>query len=59
MRLAALAASAGVQIIMETHSDHIINGALVAMKKNVLKKRLLVKMIQVILTIVFLTVLLR
>lgn len=38
MRLAALAVSEGVQIIMETHSDHIINGALVAMKKNVLKK---------------------
>lgn len=32
--LMALAAQAGIQIIVETHSDHIINGALVAMKKG-------------------------
>jgi predicted ATPase len=31
--LAALAAQNGVQIFMETHSDHIINGTLVAVKK--------------------------
>lgn len=33
MRLVSLAASQGVQIVMETHSDHIINGALVNWKK--------------------------
>lgn len=32
--LMALAAQTGIQIIVETHSDHIINGALVAMKKQ-------------------------
>ena len=31
--LIALAAQAGVQIIIETHSDHILNGILVACKK--------------------------
>ncbi|MBI5371276.1 MAG: DUF3696 domain-containing protein [Sphingobacteriales bacterium] len=31
--LLALAAQNGIQIIMETHSDHIINGVLVACKK--------------------------
>jgi len=31
--LIALAAQAGIQIILETHSDHIINGILVACKK--------------------------
>ncbi len=31
--LMALAAQNGVQILMETHSDHIINGTLVAVKK--------------------------
>lgn len=36
MELAARAAANGVQIIMETHSDHVVNGALVACKKNVL-----------------------
>ncbi len=34
MRLISLAAENGVQIILETHSDHIINGALVTYKKN-------------------------
>ena len=34
MRLISLAAENGVQIILETHSDHIINGALVSYKKN-------------------------
>ncbi len=33
-RLAALAAEAGAQIILETHSDHIINGIRVATKRN-------------------------
>jgi len=32
-RLIALAAQSGVQIILETHSEHIINGVLVACKK--------------------------
>lgn len=31
--LLALAAQSGIQIIIETHSDHIINGILVAIKK--------------------------
>ena len=34
MRLISLATENGVQIILETHSDHIINGALVTYKKN-------------------------
>lgn len=32
--LAALAATTGAQIIIETHSDHVINGIRVATKKN-------------------------
>lgn len=32
--LICLAAQAGIQIILETHSDHIINGILVQSKKN-------------------------
>ncbi len=32
-QLFALAAQAGIQLIIETHSDHIINGTLVAVKK--------------------------
>ena len=38
MELAAKAAANGVQIVMETHSDHIVNGALVACKKGYMKK---------------------
>lgn len=38
MRLLCMAANAGVQIILETHSDHIINGALVNIKKNIICK---------------------
>jgi predicted ATPase len=38
MRLISLAAKNGVQIILETHSDHIINGALIAVKDAVLTK---------------------
>ena len=34
MRMISIAAEHGVQIILETHSDHIINGALVTYKKN-------------------------
>lgn len=34
MELLSLAAMNGVQIIIETHSDHILNGALVNWKKN-------------------------
>lgn len=37
MELVALAVKSGVQIVLETHSDHIINGALVAIKENSLK----------------------
>ena len=36
MRLISQAANAGVQVVIETHSDHIINGALVARKQNVI-----------------------
>ncbi|MDR2495914.1 MAG: DUF3696 domain-containing protein [Tannerellaceae bacterium] len=34
IRLIAIAAEAGVQFILETHSDHIINGALVSVKRK-------------------------
>lgn len=37
MRLVSLAAANGVQFVIETHSDHIVNGALVGLKRNVLK----------------------
>ena len=36
MRLISKAASSGIQLILETHSDHIVNGALVNFKKKVL-----------------------
>jgi len=36
MELICLAAKVGVQFIIETHSDHIINSLLVAVKQNVL-----------------------
>lgn len=35
--LCAIAASCGVQIIIETHSDHFLNGVRVATKKQILK----------------------
>ena len=38
MKLLTKAAAEGVQIILETHSDHIINGALVAVKREILNK---------------------
>ncbi len=38
MELVCLAAQSGVQIIIETHSDHIINGALVACKEQKIDK---------------------
>ena len=38
MRMIAIAASRGVQFIIETHSDHIVNGALVNSKKGVVDK---------------------
>ncbi|KGI60579.1 hypothetical protein HMPREF3034_01548 [Prevotella sp. DNF00663] len=41
MRLITLAAEHGVQILIETHSDHIINGALVNVKQNNLSKEAL------------------
>ena len=36
-KLLALAAQSGVQIICETHSDHVINGIRVAAKENVIE----------------------
>lgn len=36
--LMCLAAETGIQVIVETHSDHIINGAMVACKKGIIKK---------------------
>lgn len=38
MRMISIAASNGVQFIIETHSDHILNGALVNAKKNVISR---------------------
>ena len=37
-KLIALAARAGAQLIVETHSDHILNGIRVAVKNNVIPK---------------------
>lgn len=37
-RLMSLAASAGVQIIVETHSDHILNGVRVAVRQRIIDK---------------------
>lgn len=36
MELIAMAVANGVQVIIESHSDHIINGALVALNKQIL-----------------------
>jgi predicted ATPase len=36
-KLCAIAASLGIQIILETHSDHILNGIRVATKENILE----------------------
>jgi predicted ATPase len=41
MHLISLAAANGIQIILETHSDHIINGALVNWKQNKFDRNLL------------------
>lgn len=41
MRLISIAANNGVQIILETHSDHIINGALVNWKEMSIDRDLL------------------
>ena len=37
-RLMSLAASAGIQIFVETHSDHIINGVRVAIKSGIMDR---------------------
>lgn len=37
MELIAKAANAGIQFIIETHSDHIVNGMLVAVKKELIE----------------------
>lgn len=39
MRLIARAANHGIQVIIETHSDHIVNGALVGAKKGWMDQR--------------------
>lgn len=39
MELLCKAAKAGIQFIIETHSDHIINGLLVAVKKEIIDKK--------------------
>jgi len=36
-KLCALATANGIQIILETHSDHILNGIRIATKENILK----------------------
>ena len=41
MRLMSMAVKNGIQIVVETHSDHIINGALVAVKQKELDKDML------------------
>lgn len=33
----ACAAEAGIQLLVETHSEHIINGARIAVRKNILQ----------------------
>ena len=38
MKLISKAAAAGIQIILETHSDHIVNGALVNLKRGNIKR---------------------
>ena len=37
-RLLALCASTGVQIFLETHSDHVVNGIRVAVKKGQIER---------------------
>ena len=37
-KLMSLAASAGIQIIVETHSDHIVNGVRVAIKNGIIDR---------------------
>ena len=36
-RLMALTAAAGVQVVVETHSDHVLNGIRIAVKQGILK----------------------
>lgn len=38
MNLCAMAAANGIQVILETHSDHIVNGLLRNLKRNMLKE---------------------
>jgi predicted ATPase len=38
MRLITMACGGGVQVVLETHSDHIINGALVGAKLNLVSR---------------------
>lgn len=39
MQLVAQAVACGIQVIIETHSDHIINGLMVAVHKNILASK--------------------
>lgn len=39
MRLIAKAVKAGVQIVIETHSDHVVNGCLVAVNQNLITEK--------------------
>lgn len=41
MRLISIAAANGIQIVLESHSDHIVNGALVNWKEMCLDRRML------------------
>lgn len=41
MELIALSVSHGIQVIIESHSDHIINGSLVAIKNKLISKEIL------------------
>ena len=50
--LISLAAQGGVQIIVETHSDHILNGIRLCVKRKLLEKEL-VNLLQVLLFISF------
>ena len=38
MELISIAVHAGVQVVIETHSDHIVNGSLVAVNKGIIDK---------------------
>lgn len=39
--LVARAASAGIQVVVETHSDHLLNGIRLSVKKNIISRNLI------------------